>query len=30
MLCDTEASLRLSDSENTELETIFQNMINMA
>lgn len=30
MLCDTEDSLRLSDSENTELETIFQNMINMA
>ena len=30
MLCNTEDYLRLSDSENTELDTIFQNMINTA
>ena len=30
MLCNTEDSLSLSESEKTELDTVFQNMINMA
>lgn len=30
MLCNTEDSLNLSESEKLELDTVFQNMINMA